>query len=376
MELEKKLEILSRSARFDLCGDCDVKGTGRVRAEGNRWHYPELVPDGESSIMLRTLMTNRCENNCAYCENAAGRDFRKASLTPDEVALHFNGLYRAGKARSLFLSSAVQCNTDHTMSRMVDALELIRFRYRIPAYIHTKILPGASKDLIDRALMLSTRVSVNLEVPNAKRMEKIGAPKDYRRSLYDKVKYIHGLLKDPALKRKSQTTQFVVGVAGESDQEFLDTMSHLYTDLDLSRIYFSAFQPPGRTDFGAPRAPLGREHRLYQVDFLLRRYGFKAGEIPLMDDGNLSLQTDPKTAWAGLHPAFFPVEINTAPRRDLLRVPGLGPIYVKRILSARREGKITSQSHLRSLGIRAGKALPHLLIDGTKGSRLGQCALF
>ncbi len=377
MDLDEKLKILGRSARFDLCGDCDVKGTGRVRAEGDRWEYPELVPDGRSSIMLRALMSNRCENNCFYCENASRRDFQEASLSPDELAGHFANLFRQGKAWSLFVSSAVHVSTEYTMSRMAEALELVRFRYKLPAYIHAKILPGASDDVIRRIVRLATRVSVNLEVPNRDRMDRIGAPKDYDADLYGRVRFISSLLDDPAAtgrsagrrgrsRKKSQTTQFVVGAAGESDAEILSASSHLYDDLDLARIYFSAFQQPGRVDFGAPRAPLLREHRLYQADFLLRKYGFRADEIPLEDEGRLSLATDPKSAWAQKHPAYFPIEINAAPRSALLRVPGLGPVSVKRILDARRKGKITSLSHLKELSIRPKPALDYLLFDGAK----------
>jgi predicted DNA-binding helix-hairpin-helix protein len=364
MDLEQRLNILGRRARFDLCGDCDVKGTGRLRAEGDRWHYPELVPDGENSIMLRILMANRCENNCFYCENAAGRDFREASITPDELAAHFSNLYLKGQARSLFLSSAVRVSTEYTMTRMVETLELIRFRYKVPAYVHLKILPNTSGSLIQRAVQLATRVSVNLEVPGRERMEEIGAPKDYDLGLYGRIRYISDLLKDPDLRKKTQTTQFVVGASGETDREFLSMMSHLYDDLNLARIYFSAFQSPGRVDFGAPRAPLLREHRLYQADFLLRKYGFKAREIPLGTKGNMALHEDPKSAWARLHPDHFPVEINHAGRNTLLRVPGLGPVSVKRILKARQSGKLTSPAHLGALGIRSGQALPYLLLDG------------
>lgn len=381
MDLEQRLKVLGRRARFDLCGDCDLKGTGRIREEGGRWHYPELVPDGTSSIMLRVLMNNRCEKKCFYCENAAHRDFKEASLSPNELALHFADLYGRGMARSLFLSSAIRRSAEDTMTRMVEALELIRFRYKIPAYVHIKILPGVSDGLIERAVRLATRISVNLEVPSRKRMEGIGAPKNYDRELYGRVRFIHSLLKDPRLKKKSQTTQFVVGAAGETDEELLGMSSHLYRDLKLSRIYFSAFQPPGRVDFGSPRAPLRREHRLYQADFLLRKYGFGATEIPLEGNGRLSLQEDPKTAWAKLHPEFFPVEINTAPRSALLRVPGLGPISVDRILAARRTGKITSLAHLDALKIRPGPALPYLLLDGARhpeadGGRIQKSLLF
>ena len=364
MNLEQRLKILGRKARFDLCGDCDLKGTGRLRAEGDRWHYPELVPDGTRSVMLRVLMTNRCKNNCFYCENAAGRDFREASVSPDELAAHFCSLYAKGLARSLFLSSAVRVSTEFTMTRMVETLELIRFKYRVPAYIHLKILPDSSDGLIRRGIRLATRVSLNLEVPGRKRMEEIGAPKDFDKGLYGRTRYVSDLLRDPSLSRKSQTTQFVVGASGEADQEFLGMMSHLYDDLNLSRIYFSAFQPPGAADFGAPRAPLLREHRLYQVDFLLRKYGFKAKEIPLDQGGNMALHEDPKTAWVRLHPDRFPVEINRASRSELLRVPGLGPVSVRRILKARKNGKLSSPAHLESLGVRPGPALPYLLLDG------------
>jgi len=367
-----------------------VKGNSRKRVAGDRWEYPELVPDGRNSVMLRVLMSNRCENNCFYCENAARNDFQEASVTPDELAAHFALLHRSGRARSLFLSSAVSGSTEAAMTRVAETLELVRFRYRIPAYVHAKILPGASDGVIARVVNLATRVSVNLEVPNTKRMEAIGAPKDFDRELYGRVRFISALLREresadrtacrgrtptamrskmPRRRRiKSQTTQFVVGAAGETDEEILSMSSHLYDDLDLARIYFSAFQPPGRVDFGSPHAPLRREHRLYQVDFLLRKYGFKADEIPLDGGRNLSLAEDPKTAWARGHPGFFPVEINSAPRRTLLRVPGLGPVSVRRIVQARREGRITTRAHLKELVVRPGPALDYVLLDGVRAA--------
>jgi len=168
----------------------------------------------------------------------------------------------------------------------------------------------------------------------------------------------------------------VVGAADETDREILFTMNDLYRKLGLSRIYFSAFQPPGRVDFAAPRAPLAREHRLYQVDFLLRKYGFEAGEIPL-DRDNLSVHEDPKTAWARLHPGFFPIEINSARKRELLRVPGLGPVSVRRIVKARRKGAISSPVHLKELGVRPRPALAYLLLDGkrSEGGRTVQGVL-
>lgn len=257
------------------------------------------------------------------------------------------------------------------MTRMVETLELIRFRYRIPAYIHCKILPNASDSLIEQAVRLSTRISVNLEVPNKARMEAIGAPKDFDQGLFGRIRFIHQLLSDPRWKKKSQTTQFVVGAAGEPDSELLTTMSRLYNDLKLSRIYFSAYQPPGRVDFGSSSAPLLREHRLYQVDFLLRKYGFNAEEVPLVEGESLALHEDPKTRWARLHPEYFPLEINQAPRRMLLRVPGLGPLSVRRILNARKQGKIGSKAHLRELGVRTAPACSYLLFDGVKAAGAG-----
>jgi len=366
MDLEKRLKILGRSARFDLCGDCDKRGNGRVRIEGERWHYPKLSPDGENSIMLRLLMTNRCENNCFYCENRKSNDFRASYITPDEVAAYFANLYHKGRARYLFLSSAISGTVEQTMTRMVESLELIRFRYRIPAYIHTKVLPSASDELVRRTLRLSTRVSVNLEVPNQKRMESIGAPKNFKEDLYGRTSFISKILKDPSLRNKSQTTQFVVGASDETDREFLAMSSHLYNDLNLSRIYFSAFQPPDVQAFGAARTPLRREHRLYQADFLMRKYGFRAEEIPLQNDRNLHLTTDPKTVWANLNPHFFPLEINTATSKALLRIPGLGPVLVKRIIKARRKGKITTRCHLKEIGVRILASGRFLLLDGVQ----------
>jgi predicted DNA-binding helix-hairpin-helix protein len=321
--------------------------------------------------VLKVLMTNVCEKNCYYCGIRASRDVPRTSFTPEELARAFDQMHRAALVDGLFLSSAVCVAADRTMDRMIACVELVRTRYQFAGYVHLKLLPGASEAHILRAMQLAHRVSVNLEAPSAARLAVIAPRKEFRTELGEPMRIAKRLIDESGgrgisrLAPAGQTTQFVVGAAGEPDQEILSTTARLYRELDLRRAYFSAFQPvPGTPLDGREPTPAWREHRLYQADWLLRFYHFAFEDLVFDEGGNLPRKADPKMMYARAHPEFFPVEINRASREELLRVPGLGPRSVGRILSWRREGVLRELADLRNAGAVAERAAPFVLLDG------------
>jgi predicted DNA-binding helix-hairpin-helix protein len=319
--------------------------------------------------VLKVLLTNVCDKNCYYCGIRASRDVPRASFTPDELARAFDRLNRADLVDGLFLSSGMCAGADHTMERMIAAVELVRFKYNFAGYIHLKMLPGASEAHIERALQLAHRVSVNLEAPNAERLGVIAPRKAFYEELARPMHIAKRLIDDSGgrLAPAGQTTQFVVGAAGEPDQEILSTTARLYREVDLRRAYFSAFQPVRGTPLdGREPTPAWREHRLYQADWLLRFYNFGFDDLVFDPDGNLPRKADPKLMYARAHPELFPVEVNRASREELLRVPGLGPRSVGRILRWRRQGTLRELSDLDKAGAVADRAANYVLLDGKR----------
>ncbi|MFQ5857701.1 MAG: radical SAM protein [Anaerolineae bacterium] len=366
MDTRQKIEVLGRSAQYDLCGEACGTEANRVRDDLGRWIYPAVLPDGKRINLLKILLTNACENNCYYCANRAGRNFRRLSFTPEELAHTFDQMHRKGLVKGLFLSSGV-CNAVRTMDRMIATVELVRRRYAFPGYVHLKILPGATFAHVERAVQLANRVSVNLEAPSPERLARIAPPKDFTAHLLQPLHWANRLIEEGQgrLASVSQTTQFVVGAAGESDRELLSTTARLYREVDLARVYFSAFQPIVDTPLeDHPPTPPLREHRLYQSDFLFRQYGFTFEDLVFDDSGNLPSEADPKLMWAQAHPECFPVEVNRASREELLRVPGIGPTSASRIIKLRRKGKFCELSDLRKIGAVAKRAAPFILLNG------------
>lgn len=364
MDTRQKIEVLGRGAQYDLCGEACGTEAHRVRDDLGRWIYPAVLPDGQRVNLLKILLTNACENNCYYCANRAGRNFQRLSFTPDELAYAFDQMYRKGLVHGLFLSSGV-CNASRTMDRMIATVELIRRRYAFPGYIHLKILPGANFSHVEQAVQLANRVSVNLEAPNRERLARIAPHKDFDSQLLQPLYWAKCLIEEGKRASVTQTTQFVVGAAGESDRELLATTAQLYRELGLARVYFSAFQPIEDTPLEShPPTPLLREHRLYQSDFLLRKYGFTVEDLVFDDSGNLPGEADPKLMWARTHPECFPVEVNRASREELLRVPGIGPTLASRILKLRRKSKLRELSDLQRIGVVVKRAAPFVLLDG------------
>lgn len=367
METLQKLELLGESARHDLaCGACGSDAS-RVRDEIGRWIYPAALPDGKRVSLLKILLTNVCENDCFYCACRSSRDIRRISISPEDMSRFFDELVARRQVQGLFLSSAVCAGGDRAMDRMIAAVELVRRRYQFRGYVHLKLLPGASDAHIEQAMRLADRVSVNLEAPNPERLARIAPRKQLVHDLMGPMRKVARLSRESAgvLAPAGQTTQLVVGAAGETDLEIMRTVSWLYSRLSLARVYYSAFQPVEGTPLeNLPATPPLRKHRLYQSDVLLRQYGWRLDDLVLCGDGNLPLEGDPKWMWAVSHPERFPLEVNQASREELMRVPGLGLTSVERLLRQRRLGKVRTLSDLGRMGAVAQRAAPFVLLDG------------
>ena len=347
---DEKLSILSTDSQYDLACAC---GTGKEdrrhrSRDGSKWIYPVSLPNGGKSVIFKTLMSNVCSNDCKYCPLRDDMDLRRCSLTPEETAKVFLEYYGRKEVFGMFLSSGIIGSADATMERLNSVARILRYKHKFRGYIHLKVLPGASDAAITEAVSLSSAVSLNIETAGAENLDKLSNKKDYIRDIIEPMKLISKLTgKGMKHSRVKQTTQFIVGAAGEDDAKIVKYMGGLYERMGLARIYFSAYQRglgdaalPGEKDTTDARDVLSREHRLYQVDFLMRRYGFKDTDIVYSGNGRLSLETDPKEAWAKRHPEKFPINVNRAGKFDLLKVPGLGPITVKRILKHRKQGPL------------------------------------
>ena len=370
-DTHEKLEILSTDAQYDLACACNTnKDEHRRRSEDGKWIYPITLPNGGKSTLFKTLMSNSCSNDCRYCPLREQMDIRRCSLMPEETARVFLDYYSQKKVFGLFLSSGVLYTPDRTMDRLNSVARILRQKHKFKGYIHLKIIPGASNTAIEDALSLASAVSLNIETPGQKNLEKLSNKKRYIQDIIEPIKLISRLTgRDARYERVRQTTQFIVGAAGEKDNEIVKYMYGLYDRLKMHRVYFSAYQRGLGDDSLSHEQPihknptdiLMREHRLYQVDFLLRKYGFNESDIIFDNNGNLSLTTDPKETWAINHPEVFPVNINNASRQSLLQVPGLGPVTVKRILERRRQGRISDIRDIGRPGIRLNKAREYLV---------------
>ncbi len=376
---EEKLDILTESARYDVClASCNGRtggGSGRMRDPSsplNRWIYPVAVPGGGMVHMLKVLMSNVCVNNCTYCFFGAKRNCgRRTSFRPEELAALFMGFYRAGEVNGLFLSSGIRGSSGETMEDMLRTVRLLRGRYRFDGYVHLKILPGVPEDQIREAVLLSNRISLNLEAPTGGHLEKIAPDKAFASDLLKRMDWTGQLIRRGEGRTASQTTQFVVGPSGESDLDILRTVDWVYRERYVFRSYFSAFQDPEDPlrQGGGDRDALLREHRLYQCDFLMRAYGFRFPDLVFDGSDRIPLQTDPKTAWALLHPHFYPVDINYGSEEDLLRVPGIGPLSASRIVSWRKDTPFRNGEDLKKTGCLLSRAASYIEYSGKRVNR-------
>ena len=346
MTFEEKLEILTESAKYDV--SCSSSGSRRKNMSGGIGNAAptgichSFTPDGRCISLLKILMSNECVYNCEYCPSRNSADSRRARLTPDEICSLVIGFYKRNYIEGLFLSSAVFGTPDKTMELLYETVFKLRKVYRFNGYIHLKGIPNADPQTVMKAAALVDRMSYNLELPSEKSL-KLLAPQKTRQSLLLPMLNLKSALDDEKQngnRRKiipaGQTTQFIIGASPENDGQILKLTESLYRKINLRRVYYSSYIPVVQSDkLPTVGAGLLREHRLYQADWLIRFYGFDAGEI-CGEGENLSKEYDPKCAWALRNMHLFPVEINKAPLEALLRVPGIGAKSAYKIIEARR----------------------------------------
>lgn len=371
MDVVDKLNLLAQDAQYDLACACGTKNNNdhRKRGKDGNWLYPITVPGGGSGILLKTLVTNACTSDCKYCPLRLNGNNRRVSISPDNLAAFFIDLCRRKNLIGIFLSSGLLDKADNSMQLLIDTASILRYKYRYRGYIHLKIIPGASNAAIVKAVSLSSAVSLNIETPGEAYFSKLSSHKKYSTDIIEPIKLISALTeKGSRYKRVSTSTQFIVGASDEPDQEILKYMWGLYDRLNFNRIYFSAYQKglgiqdiPGENVIQqSPDDIFIREHRLYQSDFLMRSYGFTYQDFQFGSEGNLDLSKDPKQQWADAHPDFFPVSIKRSSKEELLRVPGLGPVIVKRIVKHRKSTPISSLDSIKIPKHLLQKATPYL----------------
>ena len=382
MDVLEKLTILTDAAKYDAA--CTSSGGNRTAKKGYIGNTSSSVAgcchtfsaDGRCVTLLKVLMTNKCVYDCKYCVNRRSNDTRRAAFTPEELADLTIQFYRRNYIEGLFLSSGVFRSPDYTTELMIKALRLLREQYRFNGYIHAKAIPGTAPELVEQLGFLADRLSVNIELPSEaglktlapdKTKQAILAPMGQIRvrnqqSKEELVKYRHA----PKFAPAGQSTQLIVGATPDTDFHILRLTQGLYDRYCLKRVFYSAYIPvvehallPSKDT----KPPLLREHRLYQADWLLRFYGFRAEE--LLDEGHQDFdpRVDPKCSWALSHLDFFPVEVNTADYETLLRVPGVGVTSARRILTARRAGSLRIEN-LPKLGVVMKRAQYFLTASG------------
>jgi putative DNA modification/repair radical SAM protein len=382
MELPDKLTILADAAKYDAA--CTSSGAKRGHRAGMIGCTSSSVmgcchtfsADGRCVTLLKVLLSNDCCYDCKYCVNRRTNDTPRASFTPEELAELTIGFYRRNYIEGLFLSSAVLGSPDRTTELMIRALSLLRNEYRFNGYIHAKAIPGASRELITQLGLLADRLSVNIELPSEASL-KLLAPNKTKKAILAPMRQIRDQAAEskaelvkyrsaPRFAPAGQSTQLIVGATGESDRHILNLTEALYGQYRLKRVFYSAYVPVAENTLLPSldtKPPLLREHRLYQADWLLRFYGFRAEELLDESQPDFDPRLDPKCCWALRHPEFFPVEVNRADYEALLRVPGVGVVSAKRILVARRTGPLHADD-LRKLGVVMKRAQYFLTCSG------------
>ena len=364
MDSEGKLEILGGyDALYDADGSSRAAHSPQMRQAPGAGIFYAAAGGGRCVPLLRVLMTNVCENDCRYCSINCHRQVRRTSFQPEELTKTFMEMWRAGLVRGLFLSSGVAGGASKTAERMLTTVEILRLREQFSGYIHLKIMPGQPADYIERAVALADRVSVNIEAATPGYLARIAPSKRYEAIIPPMEEVRRLQQRHPRLLRAGQITQMVVGAAGESDREILQTSQEFYDRLAMRRVYYSGYQPVCGEELALPASAL-RQHRLYQADWLLRFYGFRFSELAFDERGWLPAELDPKAAWALLHPQCFPLEVNRASYEELLRVPGIGPVSARRIVALRATRTLRDLKELSRLGVAVRRARQFLLLDG------------
>ncbi|MBA4797143.1 MAG: putative DNA modification/repair radical SAM protein [Rhizobiales bacterium] len=379
--IKERLAILSDAAKYDA--SCASSGTtkrdsaasgGLGSTEGSGICHA-YAPDGRCISLLKILLTNFCIYDCAYCINRSSSNVERARFTPDEVVWLTIEFYRRNYIEGLFLSSGIIRSSDDTMAEMVKVARDLRTKHDFRGYIHLKTIPEASAHLVEEAGLYADRLSINIELPTDHGLARYAPekrPVNIRRSMAD-LRLKIDEAREPTLsgRRKKfvpggQSTQMIVGADGANDATIIGSSARLYSSYGLKRVYYSAFSPIPDSSQNLPliKPPLMREHRLYQADWLYRFYGFSVDEIASIgQDGMLDLELDPKLAWALANRDRFPVDVNTADRETLLRVPGFGTKTVKGLLSARRHRRVRLED-LARLGVSLKKVRSFIVAEG------------
>lgn len=391
MDLEEKLAILADAAKYDA--SCASNGSEKrnSRNSGSKKALGSVTgmgichsftPDGRCVSLLKILLTNYCVYDCLYCVNRVSSAVPRARFTPEEVVKLTIDFYRRNYIEGLFLSSGIIRNPDYTMEQVVAVARKLRIEHEFKGYIHLKTIPEASQALIDEAGRYADRISINVELPTQSDLQQFAPEKNAAR-IEGAMKLIHEKVAASAAERREnvkaplfaaagQSTQMIVGVTPTPDRTIIERASQLYGAYRLRRVYYSAFSPIPDSSSKLPliAPPLVREHRLYQADWLMRFYGFKAQEITTDAAPNLDLQLDPKLSWALRNRHWFPVNVNRAAKHLLLRVPGFGVRNVERILQARKWGALRLGDLIR-LRVQMKKALPFIeTVDHHPGKEL------
>ena len=387
MDMEEKLRILADSAKYDAA--CTSSGVDRAGGNsdgiGNAAACGichSFASDGRCISLLKILMTNYCLFDCKYCINRRSNDVPRARFTPEEIAELTINFYRRNYIEGLFLSSGIIQSPDYTCEQLIEALSLLRDKYKFRGYIHVKAIPGADSELINRLGILADRISVNIELPSQKSLNTL-APDKSKKSILLPMNQISTRIKEnsteivqyrhaPKFAPAGQSTQMIIGATPDSDYQILRLTEAMYQKYSLKRVFFSAYVPVGDQKLlpsKETKPPLLREHRLYQADWLLRFYGFTASEILDEKHTDFNPLLDPKCNWAVHHPECFPVEINKAPYEMLLRVPGIGVKSAQRIITARRQAKL-DYCDLKKLGVVLKRANYFIICKGKRAEGL------
>ena len=376
MNTQQKLEILADAAKYDAsCASSGAKRAGNGQGIGHSDGMGichSYTPDGRCVSLLKILLTNVCTYDCVFCVNRVSSDVRRARFSPEEVVNLTLDFYKRNYIEGLFLSSGIVQSPDYTMEQLISVAKQLREIHRFGGYIHLKAIPGASQTLIEQAGLFADRLSANIELPTQQDLVQL-APEKKSEVIESTMSQIAARKDEADEERKKtslapkfaaagQSTQMVVGATPATDHQILTTATKLYKQHKLRRIYYTGFSPYPEADARLPlqAAPLMREHRLYQSDWLMRFYGFEAGELATESQPSLSLTEDPKAVWARTHPEYFPVDVNTAPKESLLRVPGIGYRNVERIVKIRRYHAL-NLADLKKLNVRTKAALPYLV---------------
>ena len=378
--IEEKLRILSDAAKYDV--SCSSSGSSRKNTNNGLGNAAmsgichSWSADGRCISLLKILMTNYCIYDCKYCINRKDNDIERAILTPDEIVKLTVNFYRRNYIEGLFLSSGIIRSADYTMELMIAVAKKLRLEEKFNGYIHMKVIPGASRELIHEIGLYVDRVSVNIEFAEDSALKLLAPDKKptdistsmglIRKNLIENIEDKKIFKSTPSFIPAGQTTQMIIGASGESDYTILNRSENLYKNFDLKRVYYSGYVPVNKSGILVnmnETVPMIREHRLYQADWLLRFYGFKANEILNEKNPFIDPHLDPKTNWAIQNWNFFPIEINKASYKELLRVPGIGVTSAKRIVMSRKYSTIRYE-HLKKLGIVIKRAKYFIIVNG------------